>query len=386
MVVKRNRRRIVTFIIVFGACMAFVRGAPGVEEMKPSAGGSSFPSILSMVKITAPVTFCDERVPLSDPDVAEGIEKEMLLAIWNRPQVLLWIKRSGRYFPIIEKILREKNLPDDLKYVAVIESALRPHIGSSRNALGFWQFLRSTGLKYGLRIDNEIDERRNIFTATEAAAEYLIRLYKEFESWSLAAAAYNMGEYQLRACIEEQQTDNYYDLYLPLETQRHILKIIAAKLIMSNPEKYGFNITREDMYPPLAFDRTILNGKTKIPVVVIAKAANTTYKKIKDLNPQIRGNYLAEGKNIVLIPKGSEKGFLSGVKTGYMKWAAHGGLDETAQKIEYTVKRGDYLSGVAGRFGVPLYMLLKWNGLTMKSVIHPGDRLIIYKDPLENPK
>ena len=142
------------------------------------------PSLVQSIQFPDQIEFCDIRVPLEDPWVKADLEKEMLLILWNRPQVILWMKRAARLFPHIEQILAEEQMPDDLKYVPVIESALRPHARSAANAVGYWQFLKSTGLMYGLRIDSQVDERRNIFKSTRAACLYLKKLTAEFGSIS----------------------------------------------------------------------------------------------------------------------------------------------------------------------------------------------------------
>ena len=136
------------------------------------------PSLMSSVRISGPLDFCGEPVELDNRDVRERLEKELLLTLWDRPQIVLWIKRSNRYFPIIEKMLQEHKIPQDLKYIAIAESALRPHAGSKKGAIGFWQFLKSSGRKYGLKINSEKDERRNIFRSTEAAIAYFKELYE----------------------------------------------------------------------------------------------------------------------------------------------------------------------------------------------------------------
>ena len=199
-----------------------------------SPKSSSYPSLVASLRIDTPLEFCNERVPLEIQEVRERLEKELLLTLWDRPQVILWLKRSHRYFPYIEEMLQKSGLPDDLKFVPVAESALRPHARSSKGATGFWQFMRHTGRQYGLTINRRIDERRNIFPSTKAAIRYLKDLYNIFGSWSLAAAAYNMGEVGLAREIKEQGTDNYYNLYLPLETQRYLFRIISIKLILSD--------------------------------------------------------------------------------------------------------------------------------------------------------
>lgn len=347
-----------------------------VEESFSELKVSRFPSLMSSLRINPPLDFCGEPVPLGNPEVRERLEKQILLALWDRAQVILWIKRSGRHLPYIQKMLKQHGLPDDLKYVAIVESALRPHIGSSAGAMGFWQFIQSTGRRYGLRIDRHIDERRNIFLSTEAAIAYFKKLFKDFNSWPLAAAAYNMGERGLQDAINEQKTTDYYNLYLPLETQQYVFKILAIKLILSDLPKYGFHVAREDLYPPLKFDRVEIELPTSVHLQLIAEASGTFFKTIKDLNPEIRGNYLVEGKRAVLIPQGTSESFPARFKNLYQEFLAR---KEDAEKIIHVVERGDFLSGIAEKYRVPLSQLLRWNNLSINSKIHPGNRLIILK-------
>lgn len=293
--------------------------------------------------------------------------------LWDRAQVILWLKRSNRYMPHIEKMLKENRMPEDLKYLPIVESGLLPHSGSHKGAIGFWQFISETGRKYGLKINTRIDERRNFFASTDAAMRYLKELYAMFGSWTLSAAAYNMGEKGLESEMLIQKSNHYYQLYLPLETQRYILRIVTAKLILSNPERYGFNLKKEDMYPSLQFDRIELECPAETPIHVIAGAANTYFKAIKDLNPEIRGHTLARGAHTVLIPKGSADGFQTRYKTLLSQWQA-----EKKGNVFYVVKTGDSLTAISERFDVPLQALAAWNGLDIKKPIHPGQKLIIY--------
>jgi len=343
------------------------------EEFK----GAHLPSLISSLKLSAPLSFCDERVPIEIREVRERLEKELLLTLWDRPQVILWLKRSTRYLPYIEKMLKESNIPEDLKYIPIAESALRPHIGSIKGAIGFWQFMIQTGQRYGLIINENIDERRNLFASTQAAIRYLKDLNKTMGTWTLAAAAYNMGEQGIEAEILEQGTDNYYRLYLPIETQRFILRILSIKLIFSNPERYGFYLSEEDYYPPLEFDQIHLNCFQDIPIRIIAQAAKTHFKVIKGLNPEIRGHYLTTGGHTILIPKGSSKDFHYRYQDLFKHW-----LGLKKDRI-YFVKEGDSLSSIADRFNIPLAALLIWNKLDLKAHIYPGDRLIIYWKELE---
>jgi hypothetical protein len=336
-----------------------------------------FPSLISSVRISGALDFCGEPVELENQDIRERLEKELLLTLWDRPQVVLWIKRSYRYFPVIEKMLKDHNMPQDLKYIAIAESALRPHARSKKGAVGFWQFLKSSGRKYGLSINSETDERRNIFRSTEAAITYFKHLYDIFGTWTLSAAAYNMGEQGLLSEILTQKTRYYYHLYLPLETQRYLLRVISAKIILTDPETYGFRFTEKDLYPPLQFDRIKVACLQETPISVVAEAANTRFKVIKDLNPEIRGHFLAAGNHRMLIPKGSADGFQARFNTLLDQWLA-----ENRQRV-YVVKDGDNLSAIAERFNVPLPALIIWNRLKLREHIHPGQRLVIYPDEIE---
>ena len=361
------------FVLLFG-------GTPAYGEYPATLEPSDFPSLVSSIRISTAVDFCGEPVPLDNPEIRERLEKELLLSLWNRPQVILWVKRSNRYFPHIEAMLKKNQVPDDLKYVAIIESALRPHVGSRKGAIGFWQFMKHTGRKYGLIVNNDLDQRRNLFTSTSAAIRYFKDLYAMLGSWTLSAAAFNMGEEGLKSEVLAQRTNTYYQLYLPLETQRYVFRILAAKLILSDPEKYGFRLTKNDLYPPLEFDRLQLECSQQTPIFIVAKAAMASFKEIKDLNPEIRGHYLSQGSHSILIPKGSAKGFQSRYNKFTKQWQA-----KRKQQV-YTVKEGDNLSTIADRFNVPLPLLVIWNRLNLNKPIHPGDRLIINLNQAQQPR
>lgn len=335
---------------------------------------ADYPSLMSSLKIDDSHHFCDEEVPIHNQEVRERFEKELLLSLWDRPQVILWLKRSHRYLPHIEKMLEENGMPDDLKYIAVAESALRPHVGSKKGAIGFWQFTPATGRKYGLVVNEHVDERRNIFASTAAAIQYLKHLHQNFGSWTLAAAAYNMGEGGLMAEIMEQGTNNYYVLYLPLETQQYLFRLLSVKLIISDPETYGFRLKKKDTYPPLSFDQVQVDCSQEIPIRIVAQAAKTYFKTVKDLNPEIRGHYLAKGTHTILVPKGSSKGFQERYLDLEKKYSA------TREERIYIVKEGDNLSIIADRFGIPLAALIIWNRIDIQRPIHPGDRLIVNRE------
>jgi len=371
-VFKEMTKRILLMAAVFCLyCSAVSAGAA------PEACPSAADDLPALIRVSAPLDFCGEAVPLHIPQVRERLEREMLISLGNRAQVILWIKRSGRHMPYIEKALRDNGMPDDLKYLAIAESALRIHAGSVKGAKGIWQFMEATGVKYQLKVNGEKDERFSFFSATGAALQYLKELNTLFRSWTLAAAGYNMGESGLKAEMLVQKTGDYYKLYLPLETQQYIFRILSAKLILSNPARYGFNLMPGDIYTPEPFDRIEIVCPQDAPIQLIAAAAKTHFKVIKDMNPEIRGYYLSRGPHQLLIPGGSADGFQERFTTLFNQWLA----DREAHI--YVVRKGDSLSSLAAQFNVPLQALLVWNRIPAKKQLNPGDRLIIFPDRIQ---
>jgi hypothetical protein len=336
-------------------------------------------SLINALKISEPLTFCNEPVPFRDPDVKERLERELLVSLDNSDDVILWLKRANRYFPHIEKVLKNNSLPDDLKYIVIAESSLKPLAASNKGAVGFWQFIENTGVKYGMKINNDIDERRNFFTSTEAATAYLKDLHALFDSWTLAAAAYNMGEEGLKTEMLVQKVNNYYQLYLNQETQRYVFRILAAKIILSNPEKYGYYLTEEDLYKPVQFDRVEITANQPVPLYIIAQAAMTYFKVIKDLNPHIKNYYLPAGKHNLLLPKGTAFGFSERYENLLKQW-----LDEKVKAV-YTVKKGDNLSTIAKRFNVSVKAIMIWNGISNAKDVSSGDKLFIFSNTTFKP-
>jgi membrane-bound lytic murein transglycosylase D len=350
----------------------FVGFMPQAVICAESPEEDNFPSLLSSLKIETPLNFCNEKVPLDDQEILERFEKAFMLALWNRAQIILWLKRSTRYLPLIEEILKEGGLPVDLKYVAIAESDLRPHAGSGKGAMGFWQIMPGTARKYGLKVNRYVDERRNVFSSTRAVIPYFKDLYDAFGSWTLAAAAFNRGENGVMKEVLAQGTKDYYRLYLPIETQQFILRIISIKLIFAEPEKYGYRLSEEDYYPPLSYDTVEFKCTRETPILLVAQAANADFKDIKNLNPEIRGRHLASGEHRLLIPKGAAEGF----ETRYKRLEKE--FLTTDDQTVYVVEKGDNLSSIAEKFDVPLAALLIWNRLDLRRPIHPGDRIIIF--------
>jgi len=312
-------------------------------------------------------SLCGEPVPFELDHVRERFEKEMLLSLWDRPQVLLWLKRTTRYMPFISQTLHKFGMPDDIKYLAIVESALRPHAGSPKGAMGFWQLMPDTARKYGLTVDEFVDQRRDLYLSTPAAFDYLKVLHDKFSSWTLALAAYNMGEEGLEAEMLEQRTGDYY-----CQTQRFIFRILSVKLIVSDPAAYGFQLEPEDFYAPINFDTVTIDCFQEVPIRLVAEAADSLFKEIKDLNPHLRGHYVQAGRHEVRVPQGRTTGF-----EGKFDDLVQSHSQERSQRI-YVVQSGDSLSSIAKKFGVPLQSLLIWNRIGLEKALHPGDRLVIY--------
>jgi len=264
---------------------------------------------LTTYKLPEEVFLCDERFPIENRNVWENLDREFLLALSNEVTVILWMKRARRYFPYIEERLKEMGLPDDLKYVAITESGLRPEAVSSSGAGGIWQFIPSTGEKYGMRRNRSIDERFDFFKATEGAFSYLKSLYEEFKSWTLSMAAYNAGENRVRKEIELQKTRDYFYLDLPLETERYVYKIAVAKIILSDPGRYGYSLKEKELYDPFQVERIQIELTQPLPIIEVAKAIGIFYKEVKEMNPHLFEETIPLGIHFLNLPPGASGKF-----------------------------------------------------------------------------
>jgi hypothetical protein len=264
---------------------------------------------LSTHKLPQEVYLCGERVPLEDRNVWENLDREFLVALDSEAQVLLWMKRARRYFPYIEKRLKEMGLPDDLKYLAITESSLRPSAISPTGASGIWQFIPSTGEKYGMRKNRTTDERFDFFKATEGALAYLKSLHEEFKNWALSMAAYNAGENKIRKEIDLQNTRNYFYLDLSAETERYVYKIAAAKIILSDPERFGFHLEAKELYPPLQVERVQIELVRPLPIIDIAMAIGSYYKELKEMNLHLSEETIPVGIHFLNLPPGASERF-----------------------------------------------------------------------------
>ena len=248
--------------------------------------------------------FAGERVPIEDPDVYERLDREFLVNTYWQSNGLLLLKRANKYFPIIEPILKRNNIPDDFKYLAIIESGLTNAVSPS-GASGFWQFMKAAAQEYGLEVTDQVDERYHIEKATQAACDYFKKAKRSTGSWTMAAAAYNAGIAGMNKQTFFQQTNNYYDLWLNTETSRYVFRILAVKEIMKHPKKYGFIFEKKHLYNELPTYNVMVDSTIE-NLTDFAKTYNITYKDLKIYNPWLRDRKLdnKEGKTYYIkIPK-----------------------------------------------------------------------------------
>ena len=237
------------------------------------------------------VDFSGEKAPLQIADVKERFDRELLVNANLHSSTLLIIKRANRAFPVIEPILAQYGVPDDFKYLAVIESALTNAVSPS-GAKGVWQFMPETAKEKGMEVNDIVDERYHLIKSTEAACKYLLAAKQKFGSWTLAAASYNGGMNGINKKIEEQKVTDYYDLLLTDETSRYVFRILALKEIMKSPEKFGFNISEHELYSLLP-TKTIVVDSTINDLATFAKSQGINYKILKLHNPWMRDKKLS---------------------------------------------------------------------------------------------
>jgi membrane-bound lytic murein transglycosylase D len=283
-----------------------------------------------------------------------------------------WLDRSARYIPVMKEIFKEKNLPEDLVYVAMIESGFNPYAVSWAKAVGPWQFMPATGKLYGLKIDWWIDERKDPIKSTQAAAEHLKDLHNLFGSWPLALASYNAGAGKVQRAVLRTRSEDFWDLkasrYIRKETKNYVPKFMAATIIAKNPEAYGFTLTD---YQPFKFDEVMIEESTDLRL--IARCAECTYEEIKELNPELRRWVTPPhfDKYILRIPQGKRVVFLANFAAvppeQKIRWERH------------EVRKGETLDGLSKQYNTTPEAIRDINGLA-KNRIMPGKHLLIPLD------
>lgn len=247
-------------------------------------------AVAALFPLPDSLSFAGEPVPLDIADVHERLDREIYVNAYWQSNMILLMKRSAKFLPTIEKILKENNVPDDFKYLAMAESALM-NVSSPAGARGFWQFMKSTANEFGLETSRDVDERYHLEKSTQSATRYLKQAHQKFGDWTSVAASYNMGQTGFSKRQQKQLSQNYYDLYLNEETSRYMFRILAFKVIFENPERYGFYLAEEDYYqmPPL---RSIPVNESIKDLAHWAKQHNSNYKNLKLYNPWLRDDNL----------------------------------------------------------------------------------------------
>lgn len=284
----------------------------------------------------------------------------------RREMIGLWLNRSGRYLSMIREIFRRHGLPEELAYMAMIESGFNPEAVSRAGAKGLWQFMEHTARRYGLRVDRWVDERLDPEKATLAAALYLRDLFTQFGSWFLAKAAYNAGEMKVIRAVQRSRSDDFWALtrgrVLREETKRFVPAVMAATLIAQDPERYGFEVEPE---PPMTYDLVL--APSMLDLKHLAARTPFSLEDLRRLNPELRRGVTPPGGSYALkVPPGN------GVVTEMVLVEIR---DVLAQGAVHLVKPGETLSHIAKRYRVTVAELLRWNGLKDPSRIFPGDRV-----------
>ena len=346
-----------------------------IDRMQQTKAGDQSASRLSLYRIPDSLDFCGERVPLEIPDVRERMEQAFYTEL-SDAQIILDLKRSTMYFPLIEQKLHDMNMPTDLKYLAVAESALRNNVVSSKSAAGIWQFTEETARKYGLIVNQYVDERFNFQKETEVALKFLTDLHSSFGSWSLVAAAYNMGSSGLKANMDYQMVNNYYSLYLNDETYRFVFRVVALKEILSHCNQYGFDLTPDEFYPPPEMKLVVV---TQVPDLASwARHQGSSYKEVKLLNPWIINRTLPSGTWAVELPKYAQPVlFTTPVPVFDTTAEPTAPIRDSNSGVTYIVRRGDTLERIAAYYGISVDEIRTWNDLRSKGRLRVGEKLRI---------
>ncbi len=301
-----GEKRIRSTYFLLGILTGLITLSVGLTFMsREETAGSSKPNqIIPNEKLTAGVVispkipermdFAGERTPLEKFDVRERIDREIIVNTYWHSSTILMMKRANRWFPVIEPILRKNQIPEDFKYVVLVESGLLNLI-SPAGATGFWQFLNSTAKEYDLEVNDEVDERYHVEKSTVAACRYIKAAYDTFTNWTMAAAAFNMGISGLRRQVEKQKTDNYYNLLLNEETSRYMARVLAVKEIFSNPAAYGYFINTDELYPKLLFKEIGVSSSIN-NLTEFAFEHGISYSLLKIFNPWLRNDKLLNKK------------------------------------------------------------------------------------------
>jgi hypothetical protein len=279
---------------------------------------------LKMANVPDQLVLCDRSIPMADDDIREDFEREFYQFIENRGLLTILVKRYSKFFSVVSEELNRANMPSDLIYLAIAESYLNPRAVSKANAGGMWQFIRDTGKREGLFINDQIDERYSVTRSTKSALQYFRKLHDEFGDWFLAMAAYNAGEGRVREAIANQNTRDFFQLFLPEETSRYIYRVAAVKEIVGNPQKYGLPIEKGDYYRPYSVAEVTIDVERETHTAALAQAMDLPYRVFREYNLHIRRYRLPRGFYHLYIPVEKREVFLRTIK-GYPSVTVRGG-------------------------------------------------------------
>lgn len=347
------------------------------------------------LNIPKDLNFCGEKVPVSDFAVRESIDRELLVNTYWQSQTLLLHKRANRWFPVIEPILKKNGIPDDFKYIPVVESGLT-NIVSPAKATGYWQFIEATGKTYGLQINDEVDERYNVAKSTEAACKYFKEAYKKFQNWTLVAASYNLGMGGIESQLAKQKTSSYYDLLLNEETGRYVFRILALKEIFVKPKDYGFILRKKDLYPPIPTYEIKIDSSIS-DLTNFAISQGVTYKILKIFNPWLRKSSLNNPDKTtytILFPEKDALNFnyddsadlflleeskkdsasknIAAIATQPLI------IHDTTTILVYKTGKGETVSSVAKKYNVSEQNIRLWNKLSDEEKIGNNTEIKLY--------
>ena len=253
---------------------------------------------------------CDKKIPIFRDDVRERFERELFLILENKGLLTTIVKRYFKHLPMLNEEIQKQSLPSDLIFLAVAESYLNPRSVSSASAAGMWQFIKETGKREGLTINDDIDERYNIKKSTQSALIHLKKLFAEFNDWFIAMAAYNAGAARLKEVIENQNTRDFFDMYLPEETERYLFRIITLKEIILNRERYGIDISEQELYKPLMLVEVTIETDREIHSNILAQAMEVSYRAFRLNNLHIRKYRIPKGVYRINVPAEKKDLFL----------------------------------------------------------------------------
>ncbi len=327
------------------------------------------------VKLNIDAAFNQEQADLNVPEMTIVINKHVVNHITYfqtriKDKFTLWLSRSSLYIPMMRQVLREYALPEDLVYISLIESGFNPNAYSRAKAAGTWQFMKSTGKKYGLRIDDWVDERRNPAKSTVAAARYLKDLFEMFGDWDLAMASYNAGEGKIQRALIKSKGNDFWDLtstkLIRSETKEYVPKFMAATLIAKNPERYGFEVEYQN---PMPYDEVTVDSPTDL--AIIARASEVPLEEIKELNPHLKRNMTPPGEKefVVHVPSGKGEIFYKNFNSIPR--------EERLKTQRYKAKKGETLATISRNQGIPVDVLCAINGFNKDKILKEGDYITL---------